>query len=468
MTAGAAEARALYEHRGTPAVQRMVEFAPCTGGLALWAHHRDVADGEAAADAPPVSTDGTTVRYTRAFEDLPLELQAGWVAHEVLHVALRHPQRLHELRQVLGDVDAQLFNTCADAIVNSAIAHLAWLQLPRGAVQLDQILSMALGVKEPVEKSLLEWDVEQLYRAIDDRRPPGSAMRTSAPRRAERGARQAGDASRSAESSPGQGDGDAAAQPLRVDGPRSSCVRSLGGGAARDLAADGDAGAAAATAPELEAEQAREWSERLLRAHAGDGAHSMLRALIADLPRVRTPWPQVLRTRLARALARKPELSWSRPSRSYLANQGRAGANGRMPWEPGTSSAKPVARLALMVDVSGSIADDLLERFSREIEAITRRFEAALVLVVGDCIVRHVEHCEPGACDLRAIRFTGGGGTDFAPLLEEADRHRPDIGVVLTDLEGPAGFRPRWPVVWAVPPANASAVAPFGRLLVLD
>ena len=37
-----------------------------------------------------------------------------------------------------------------------------------------------------------------------------------------------------------------------------------------------------------------------------------------------------------------------------------------------------------------------------------------------------------------------------------------NIGVVLTDLEGPAAFRPRWPVVWAVPESHAAACAPFG------
>ena len=63
---------------------------------------------------------------------------------------------------------------------------------------------------------------------------------------------------------------------------------------------------------------------------------------------------------------------------------------------------------------------------------------------------------------------TTSRGTDFMPLLEEADRHRPDIGVVLTDLDGPARFQPRWPVIWAVPEINAAAVAPFGRKLVLE
>ena len=69
--------------------------------------------------------------------------------------------------------------------------------------------------------------------------------------------------------------------------------------------------------------------------------------------------------------------------------------------------------------------------------------------------------------DLRDIRFEGGGGTDFTPMLEEAARHRPDTVIVLTDLDGPAAFRPRCPVIWAVPEAHAEAAEPFGRKLVL-
>jgi predicted metal-dependent peptidase len=222
--------------------------------------------------------------------------------------------------------------------------------------------------------------------------------------------------------------------------------------------------------PEVQAEEAREWSERLLRAHAGDGAFSMLRVLIADLPKSRTPWEQVLRTQLARSLSTRPAMSWSRPARSYIANQGRVGREPprrRLPWEPGFGGTRPVPRLVVIVDVSGSIEDALMDRFAREIEAITRRQEAALVLVVGDDQVRTVAHFGPGRSDLREIRFHGGGGTDFTPLLEEADQHRPDIVVVLTDLDGPARFRPRWPVIWAVPESHAAAVAPFGRKLAL-
>ena len=94
----------------------------------------------------------------------------------------------------------------------------------------------------------------------------------------------------------------------------------------------------------------------------------------------------------------------------------------------------------MVVDVSGSIDDALLERFANEIEAITRRLEAGLVLVIGDDRVQKVSAFE----------------------------HRPDVGVVLTDLDGPAHFQPRWPVIWAVTEAHSRAVQPFGRKLTLS
>ncbi len=426
----------IAEHRATRAIQRLVEYAPSSGGLALWVQHRDApAEDDSAA---VIRTDGLHLFYGEAFAELPLELQTGWVAHGVLHVALRHPQRLAALQALLGDVDAELFNTCADAIVNSTLNHLAWLELPKDAVTLPRLLADALKTGPDDETALLQWDVERLYRAIDDRRP-----RRGRPTRG--GSRNEGD-----------GDGESE----REDGPRAAAARALARPTARDLMPG------AGERPEDEAEQAREWTQRLQRAHAGDGAFSILRTLGADLPLPRTPWEQVLRTLLARALAPQPGLSWSRPSRSWLANQGKAGGR-RMPWEPGRSASRQVPRLVVMVDVSGSVESPLLERFAREIEALTRRLESKLVLVIGDECVRSVEHFEPGRSSLREISFEGGGGTDFTPLLQEAARHDPDIGIFLTDLDGPAGWQPRWPVVWAVPEDAAHRVAPFGRRLVL-
>lgn len=408
-------------------MQRLLEYAPSTGSLALWMHHVD--DERAAAGL--VDNDGNTIRYGERFAHLSLARQTGLVAHQVLHVALRHAPRFAALQRQLGQADAQLFNLCADAIVNSALDHLGWLEL-HDSLRLEAILANVLGASPGQASALLEWDVERLYRAIDDRRPDHETAHA-----AQSGAMR--------------------------DGPRAGRVRMMGQDVLRDLQP-----APAGDRPETEVECAREWHERLVRGHADDGDHSLLRVLLGDLPRVRTPWEQWLRTRLAHGLSLRPTVSWSRPSRSWLANRGRLGNGRRMPWEPGMVAGRRSCRLAIMVDVSGSIAPLLLERFAREIDAITRRTEATGVLIVGDDRVRHVAAFEPGRSRIGEVTVAGGGGTDFSPLLEEAQNWRPDIGVFLTDLDGPAAYRPRFPVLWAVVGDAGTVAPPFGSVVALD
>lgn len=458
------------EHRGVRAVQHLLEHAPASGALALWMRHRDLQGEEPPLGlarslgqlAAPVFTDGRTLYYREAFGDLPLAEQAGWVAHAMLHLALRHVPRFDALQRRLGDVDLDLYNRCADAIVNAALSPLGWLVLPEGSVSLEGIVHEVLGLDQTREAALLEWDVERLYRAVDDRGPPerpgrrrkGAGSRAAGARAgAGRGRAQRGD-------DQGAGDEDRLERP---DGLRSGRMRQFGGGL-NDLVP----GTIAGEPPEDEALAAREWAERLRRAAAGDGPFSLVRGLMADLPRERTPWEQVLRTRLARGLSRRPDLSWSRPARSWLANQGRVGPGRRLPWEPGMTGSRRVPRLALVIDTSGSIGDELLARFAREVQAIVRRLESALVVVVGDCAVRRVVRFEPGRADLRELQAAGGGGTDFSPLLMEAERQRPDLIVVLTDLDGPAHHRPSVPVIWTVPQAEAARPEPFGLKLVID
>jgi predicted metal-dependent peptidase len=489
----------LHSHRGTRAIQKMVEYAPSTGGLALWIRHQDVevlpalehgsgdlravrdratqaslgsgsadvaagAEGGASASAC-AANDGRTIFYTPAFETLTLPQQIGQVAHQVLHVALQHAQRARALERLLGEVDLALFNVCADAIVNSTLGHLAWLELPSTAVTLEGLVATSLNRDQSPAAALLEWDLERLYRAIDDRRWRPLAGRGDQPRKnPKRDGNSGQDSGREGRDRPSQ-DPESLGRHAQTpeDGARARSARWLAADTPRDLLPANDE-----LRPEQEAEQAREWRERLTRAHAGDGAHSMLRELIADLPKVRTPWEHLLRTLLTRGLARTPDQSWSRPARSYLANQGRTPGGQRLPWEPGRTASRAVPRLVVMVDLSGSIDPPLLERFAREIEAISRRLEAGLTIIAGDERVSGVAEFEPGRSNLRELAFDGGGGTDFSPLLREAERHAPDIAVFLTDLDGPAEYKPSYPVIWTVPAIHANARQPFGRKLVLE
>lgn len=450
-------------HRGSAAIQAMIESAPATGSLALWAQHRDVDVAALSAwfgtgvALPDVATDGFSLFYAPAFEQRSEAEQIGLVAHATLHLALRHPQRRALLAATLGQVDPVLFNLCADALVNTMLGHIDWLTLPAGSVCLETLLAEVMGQRCTAEQALIEWDVERLYRQIDDRQTGAGAS-----------GREQGKVGHGREASGRRsGVGSATADAALTDGPRAAAARRLAQASVPDLLSAEQVGCAAETDRQAEPDLARQWGERLQRAHAGDGQFSLLRSLGAELADRRTPWEVLLRSQISRGLSPQPALSWSRPSRSWLANRGRTRSGHRLPWEPGMTSARSVPRLVLVLDVSASIDAVLLGRFSAELQAITRRCQAEFVLIAGDTDVREVQRLAPGGRRLLPADLPGGGGTDFTPLLLAAHAERPDLCLVLTDLDGPLRFTPPWPLIWAVPPGWTGRQPDCGRVIEL-
>ncbi len=492
-------------HRGTRAIQRLVEYAPASGGLALWMQHRNVesepagiqfknTDNRVSRKPWIIGNDGSTLYYGPAFVQRSLEEQTGLVAHQVLHVALRHVDREQQLRKRLGDIDAELFAVCADAIVNASLSHLGWLSLPKGSVLLDTLLLHVLGIEQSVDVALHQWDTEQLYRAIDDRQQKQGSGGSQQKRSGGKSGGESSDKSGTTQGQSLQQDDNkqmaesaksSSVQDMRAssnnavsqggtaqstgtpdvsykDGPKAHAARQLAATIIRDLIP------APSESPETQAAQSQQWAERLLRAHASDSDQSFMRQLLADNVTQATPWEQILRTRLQRALSMQPDINWSRPNRSWLANRGRTSSGKRLPWQPGTSYSRTAPRLCILVDVSGSVDDKVMQRFANEVDRIVRTFRTDALLIVGDDKVREQHPLKQGVSELRSIQFNGGGATDFAPLINAASIFKPDIGVYLTDLEGPAGDAPAWPIVWAVPvEANAQPV-PFGQRIILD
>ena len=458
-------------HRGTRAIQRLVEYAPASGGLALWMQHRDVdevpasvlfADTDNRYSHKPwvIGNDGITLFYGPAFIDKPIEEQTALVAHQVLHVALRHVQREQELRLRIGDIDSELFAVCADAIVNASLSHLTWLSLPKGSVTLDTLLLHVLGIDQAVDISLHEWDTETLYREIDDRQRQSGSARSAKSRSGQGDSEDQSTQNSNDPSSAGKSD---VSETSSVkDGPKSHAARQLAASIIRDLVPN------AADSPEDKTQQAADWNQRLLQAHAADGEQSFMRQLLADNLKSKTPWEQVLRTRLQRALTLQPDINWSRPTRGWIANQGRTASGKRLPWQPGTSYSRSAPRLCIMVDVSGSVDSDIMHRFANEIDRIIRTFKTEALLIIGDDAVREQQTLKSDVQPLRNLQFDGGGGTDFVPLIHAASQFKPDIGVFLTDLEGPAGDAPLWPVVWAVPASAHAQAVPYGARIILD
>ncbi len=67
--------------------------------------------------------------------------------------------------------------------------------------------------------------------------------------------------------------------------------------------------------------------------------------------------------------------------------------------------------------------------------------------------------------ELSEIKYTGGGGTDFRPLIAAAAEFSPDALVYLTDLYGDTGDEPDFPVIWAT--HGVAGNAPWGEQIKL-
>lgn len=157
-------------------------------------------------------------------------------------------------------------------------------------------------------------------------------------------------------------------------------------------------------------------------------------------PKIR--WQDKLARAARRAVSSRPGAishTWTRLSRRQAA----VGYGPGRPVIPALASG--VARVAVCVDTSGSMAQDQLTVALRELAGILSAAGANVRLVVIDAAVR--ENREVRTLEQAAALMKGGGGTDFRPAFEELRKSRtpPDLIVFATDGYGPAPEKePQW------------------------
>jgi predicted metal-dependent peptidase len=137
------------------------------------------------------------------------------------------------------------------------------------------------------------------------------------------------------------------------------------------------------------------------------------------------------------------DFRWNPPNVKYLAND--------MIFP--TNRVKTIS-LVLAIDTSGSISQEILQKFITEIKGIVAHFnEYEMTVISCDAIVHDVlkYNSYKPVKDEEILNLKGGGGTDFRPVFDYIikNRIRPDCLVYMTDGEGTFPDRPPiYPMLW--------------------
>jgi predicted metal-dependent peptidase len=130
-----------------------------------------------------------------------------------------------------------------------------------------------------------------------------------------------------------------------------------------------------------------------------------------------------------------------------------------------------VGDIVMLVDTSGSIDEELLNKFAAEMQEVVNTYGKGFHVVYVDAEVKANEYIEPdGLVDLHP---SGGGGTDFRPGFDWIDENdiRPKAVVYFTDgLCESFPEIPDYPVLWAL--YNTGWLTefnpPFGEVVKID
>ena len=433
-----------------PDLEAAIEYLPGLASLALWCRFADADEENAIA-----FTDGSTIYAGAGYEKFDEKERRFICLHEILHVALCHPQRFAELetRDAVG-FNPQLLNIAADAIINDSLENLTGLKTPTDAWTLSKVwqclekaedavdppaaknrspvysFSAAAQVRKIANLTRAEfvkvnrWSCEELYYFLKSNCQTQMQFYALLADFNER---------------------DALSGDLRPETCKSRNIQ----------ATEAERG-----------DEKRNWQQRLslLRGSLPE----LFERLVGEMPRVETPWEQIFRFVVQTAFQEATLRNYSRPNRRWLALErdyfAQAGVN--LPFTPDTIK-KRGTRLAVALDTSGSIDESLLGRFLAEIAAMCRLNQRNLVLLIGDAAVHKIVEIDwtDVSGELSALQYTGGGGTDFRPLIAAATEYEPDALVYLTDLYGETGDEPDFPVIWAT--NGIAGDAPWGEQIKL-
>jgi predicted metal-dependent peptidase len=356
------------------------------------------------------------------FAKLP-DAEARFVLlHECLHPMLRHQERR-------GDRDPELFNIATDLSINAVLAQL---KTPRDPNYVQVPKSALLPAKHLPEAPSFA-SAEEYYAWIMQHAGAKTAVLEVKAK-----AKLPGQDGEDDDSEGGDGDVMVGAGcGVKEDKTKDGKGRGQGqDGEEGDSDGDGDGGAGGGKgdkpAPGLSPTQWRLIGQivREEARRAGQSAGNVALGALAgilDIPPPRVRWGDLLRKAATTALAEagRDDVSWSRRSR-------RSNATYTIP-----GSVVTRAKIAVVIDASGSVSDDALARAVSETAAAVDATQVPAYLVIHDAAVHFAGWIRPGVSGRTVAGFVKGrGGTLFSPAYAAVAELRDKFGSLVHFTDG--------------------------------
>jgi predicted metal-dependent peptidase len=420
--------------RMRPDLEAAIEYLPGLASLALWCNFADTDENVIAF------TDGQTIYAGAEYENFSEKERRFVCLHEILHIALCHPSRFLALEKQDVGFEPQLLNIAADAIINKALENLTGLKAPQKAWTLENIwwclekcedtansanVAQNGKISSPYSFNILSqmrkianltkaeftlagrWSCEELYYFLKSQAQKLNGVI------------------------------DVLIAVYQQDSISGDLLRLCGASALPSSA-------------EKVTDDKRNWQQRMSLVRGT--MPELFQRLAGELPKTETTWEQILRSLVQTVFQETTQMNYSRPSRRWLALErdykSNAGVN--LQFAPDVTK-KRGNQLVVALDTSGSIDTDLLGRFLSEIAVLCSLNQRNHILIIGDAKVHQIAEVDwrDAAEELTNLKYTGGGGTDFRPLIKAAAEYNPDALIYLTDLYGETGEEPEFPVIWA-------------------
>lgn len=430
--------------------------------------HNDDGEGRVA------STNSKTVHVWPAFFRYTTEERLAILLHEYLHAAFAHPLRAKRLQIRLGkEYNHNIFNVAADGIINEGIskASNARIKLPEDGVRLKDIhemvekvckaISLEVDLKRilDVSKITVEWLYDLLSKLHSACQQACEGCQDNAG--SEKDNKKKGNEPSSSKENQENNTEKSEQQKVidefleKFENPTDVDLDDLEGMTIEDV--DGEI---------------RKAAEKLKNSMAMAKGHGTMRSniietLIADIPEVKTPWEKSFRSITQKHLARHRIKKPTRPGRAVLSQKAMELTS--IIWQPGRVRPR-VPRVCIGLDTSGSVSQREYVRYLAEVQAMKRRTNAEIFVILCDTEIQSVSQIKD-VKEISKIEFKGRGGTDFRPVFEIANTMDLDLLVYLTDLMGTfPDTKPEYPVLWTLPGMEIpnGYEPPFGKVLLLD